>query len=255
MLLDVHAQVAEELLEITDVAQVPTAFMEYTEPSIASQLRAFDVAGVTEVLAVPLPPPSATTVSTTSTIAGQSSDRLSWPNSTPRELRSFGHRRRCAAPLATGFLGWFAPTWERARPQNAGTQRRAGNRGLALVGYGSAESTGQLKRLLRANPAPRHTGYLDPVDHPFRADTWWSNPRQPTVDAINQMLEQADQAPAVPQLAGDDPMFQERIIQRAVKQSADLSRAPYSADAILPNPRWGIGDPDLAGDAGRTPIR
>ncbi len=54
MLLDVHAQVADELLAIPQVAQVRTSYMEYTEPSIASQLKAFDADGITDVLVVPL---------------------------------------------------------------------------------------------------------------------------------------------------------------------------------------------------------
>ena len=54
MLFDLHAEVAPGLLAIPGIAQVRTAFMEYTEPSIATQLRAFDESGVETVLVVPM---------------------------------------------------------------------------------------------------------------------------------------------------------------------------------------------------------
>lgn len=53
------------------------------------------------------------------------------------------------------------------------------------------------------------------------------------------MLEQTDQVVVVPQLVSYDPMFQERIVGRATKESADPSRVLYSADAILPDPEVG----------------
>ena len=58
-------------------------------------------------------------------------------------------------------------------------------------------------------------------------------------NAINKMLEQTDQGVVVPQLVSYDPMFQERIVGRATKESADPSRVLYSADAILPDPEVG----------------
>ena len=48
-----------------------------------------------------------------------------------------------------------------------------------------------------------------------------------------------DKVLVVPQLVAYDPMFQERIIGRAVRESEDPARVHYSADAILPDPEVG----------------
>jgi sirohydrochlorin ferrochelatase len=54
MLTDVDAAVRDELLVNPKIGDVKTAFMEYTEPSIATQMKAFDEAGYDEVVVVPL---------------------------------------------------------------------------------------------------------------------------------------------------------------------------------------------------------
>lgn len=54
MLLDVEDKVRDRLLALPDVKGVRTAFNEYSDPSIAQQMKAFDDEGYDEVLVVPL---------------------------------------------------------------------------------------------------------------------------------------------------------------------------------------------------------
>lgn len=54
MLVDVEKATIERLLALPNVEGVKTAFNEYTEPSLATQMKAFDDEGYDEVIALPL---------------------------------------------------------------------------------------------------------------------------------------------------------------------------------------------------------
>ena len=54
MLVDVEKATVERLLALPNVEGVKTAFNEYTEPSLATQMKAFDDEGYDEVIALPL---------------------------------------------------------------------------------------------------------------------------------------------------------------------------------------------------------
>ena len=54
MLLDVETQVREEVLKNPKISKITTAFMEYTEPSIATRLKEFDEEGFDEVVLIPI---------------------------------------------------------------------------------------------------------------------------------------------------------------------------------------------------------
>lgn len=54
MLTDIEDAVRDDVLKDGRVARLRSAFMEYKEPSIATQMKAFDRDGCTEVVVVPL---------------------------------------------------------------------------------------------------------------------------------------------------------------------------------------------------------
>mgnify|MGYP001018566294 CR=1 FL=1 len=54
MLIDVENKVRDRILVLPDVKAVRTAFNEYTDPSIAQQMKAFDDEGFDEVVVVPI---------------------------------------------------------------------------------------------------------------------------------------------------------------------------------------------------------
>ena len=54
MLVDVEKNVDDQLLALPNIKGVKTAFNEYTEPSLATQMKAFDDEGYDEVIVLPL---------------------------------------------------------------------------------------------------------------------------------------------------------------------------------------------------------
>jgi hypothetical protein len=54
MLLEVETAVGDQILALPDVKGVKTAFMEYSEPSIATRLKEFDAEGYDEIIVVPI---------------------------------------------------------------------------------------------------------------------------------------------------------------------------------------------------------
>ncbi len=244
MLLDVHAEVAAEVLELPGVGQVRTAFMEYSEPSIASQLRACDASGVEDVLVVPL----LLTISDHSfddipTICGVAAD----PDRVAQlaEEKIEVHRPRAEvrfAPLLDFSDLVKANLARRIRAIVGRREAEAAPRdGLVLVGYGSAEFEDEWNRFFSETRlfAESELGIA------ASAHAWCGHivryRRQPIVDAIDAVLERAERVIVVPLLVAYDPMFQDRIIGRAVDRCAAPERVLYRRDAILPEPavgRW-----------------
>lgn len=243
MLLDLQAEIADDLLDIPDVAQVRTGFMEYTEPSIASQLKELDAAGIEHVLVVPL----LLTISDHSfddipAICGQIDDN-------PELLVELGEEnieiyrpqaRVEFAPLLD-FSGLVRTNLARRIRSIIGRATDGPSTGLVLVGYGSAEYDDDWNRFFEQTRA--HAEEDLPIT--ASAHAWCGHlvdyKKAPTLNAINDLLAKTDRVVVMPQLVSYDPMFQERIIGRAVRDSADPSRVLYANDSILPEPavgRW-----------------
>lgn len=252
MLLDVHAETADELLAMPGVCEVRSAFMEYTEPSIATQLRAIDEAGIGSVIVIPL----LLTISDHSfddipTICGLADDpeRIAELESEKIEIypaRATLHFaplldfsdlvRRNLARRVRAILG---------RPQSG--DGAAPTNGLVLIGYGSAEFDDEWNRFFTEirNYAEAELGFA------ATAHGWCGHlvnyRRQPTIDAIESVLARADRAVVVPILVAHDPMFQDRVIGRAVERCPHPERVLYRPDSILPEPEVGRWVIEIAG--------
>lgn len=241
MLLDVQAEVATELTAIDDVAQVRTGFMEYTEPSIATQLRAFDAAGIERILVVPL----LLTISDHSfddipTICGQSDNAAQVRSLAEENIEVLRPRARVEFSPLLDFSGLVRTNLARRLREILGDGNNAGHStGLVIVGYGSAEYDDDWNRFFSETRAAAEADLGIAVS----AHAWCGHlvdyKKEPTMDAINKMLARAERVVVVPQLVSYDPMFQERIIGRAVRESDDPTRVLYSNDAILPEPAVG----------------
>lgn len=244
MLLDLHEGVAGELLELPGVAQVRTAFMEYTEPSIATQLRELDASGIERVVVVPL----LLTISDHSfddipAICGHSDD----PGRDAALAEEGIEVYRAEAELEFAPLLDFSDLIRTNlfRRLQAIVGRRLGHPengrrdGLVLVGYGSAEFEDEWNRFFREVRAFAESDLAIAAS----AHAWCGHlvrySRQPTIDAIETLLERTDRVIVVPVLVAYDRMFQERIIGRAVERCSAPERVLYRADAILPEPAVG----------------
>jgi hypothetical protein len=244
MLLDVHAETASDLLELPGVTEVRSAFMEYTEPSIATQLRGFDDAGIDAVVVVPL----LLTISDHSfddipAICGLTSDSERLAQLAEEGIEVY----RAEAELT------FAPLLDFSDIVRTNLARRVrsiigrsperdeaeSRYGLVLVGYGSEEFEDEWNRFFREVRSFAQSSL--PIRSSMHA--WCghlvSYSRQPTVNAIERLLDECEAVIVIPLFVAFDPMFQERIIGRATERCSAPERVLYRADAILPEPEVG----------------
>lgn len=248
MLLDVHADAAPELLTMPGVAQVRTAFMEYTEPSIATQLRAFDEAGIERIIAVPL----LLTISDHSyddipAICGQSDDRERIAELAEEGIEVYRPRAEIGFAPLLDFSDLVRTNLARRVRAILGRQSAdpaaRPRTGLALIGYGSAEFEDDWNRFFKEIRAFAETE----LGFDESAHAWCGHlvhySRRPTMVAINGLLATCERVVVMPLFVAFDPMFQNGIIGGAVERSDNPGRVLYRRDAILPEPavsRWVI---------------
>lgn len=253
MLLDVHAEAAPGLLALPGIGGVRTAFMEYTEPSIATQLEAFDRDGFERVILVPL----LLTVSNHSAddipaIYGAKTDAASLAALEEDGIARYTPR---AGVVMTPLLDYPKLVRENiarrvgalraaARGNGAGGGNGGGaGDGLVLVGYGSEEFNAEWEALFGelCADARERLGLV-------AAEYAWCGHlvnyrRQPTAGAIRRVLAVAERALVLPILVAYDEMFQDGIIGGAIARVGARERILYAGDAILPEPavaRWAV---------------
>lgn len=233
MLLDFHDDVAPELLEVPKVGSVKSAFMEYTEPSIASQLRAFDEEGYESVILVPL----LLTVSSHSfddipTIVGMKEDAA-----TMLTLKAEGidrYKPRSEVHI-TPLLDFHALLESNLPRRIAPLSRDPSHECVILVAYGSQEYDEEWEAFFERldKTVVAKTGVAE-VRHCWCGHIVHYSPK-PTADAIRSALQSHERVIVIPVLVARDEYFQEQVIATAVKQVDAGSRVSYVQDAILPD--------------------
>jgi hypothetical protein len=233
-LLELERAVEPRLLANERVGEVRTAFMEYTEPSIATQLRALDQAGYQEVLIVPI----FLTVSSHSfddipTIIGAKDDVLA------RE--GLAHEGiECYTPKADVTV---APLLDFAKVMRGNLKHRIGqltrdaaNEGVVLVAYGSTPYEAEWAQFMEA----MYTGVsedfgIDALEYAWCGHIASYSP-EPTAEAIERVLATKDTALVIPVLVAVDEDFQFDMILEASKRTYAGGAVRYVPDAILPDP-------------------
>lgn len=234
-LLDLEARVSDSILAGGLVQGVRTAHMEYTEPSIATQMKAFDQEGFTDVIVVPI----LLTVSSHSaddipTILGQKHDP-----EVMAELQS--ENIEIYTPAATIH---FAPLldFSDALQKNVlmrcrELSKQPETEGLVLIGYGDAAYDREWGDLFDnvARHVRRHMG-ISHHSYGWCGHLVHYNPDK-TTEAVNAVLAEKDAAIVIPVLVAYDDMFQKNIIGRGIERvEGHQERVLYAADAILPDP-------------------
>lgn len=241
MLLDVHRDVAGRLLELPGVIQVRSAFMEYTEPSIATQLRALDAAGVADVLVVPL----LLTISDHSfddipVICGQREDPEKVAELASEQIEIYAPDARLTFAPLLDFTDLVERNLARRLARLVGPPEQlagtGGSVGLVLVGYGSADFDDEWHAFFEKidRYAERVLGVAGSVH------AWCGHlveySRQPTLDALEAQLAKYDRVALIPIFVAYDEMFHQKIIGRAAERCSAPERVLYSDDSILPEP-------------------
>lgn len=234
-LLDLEARVTDSILAGGLIQGVRTAHMEYTEPSIATQMKAFDEEGYTDVIVVPI----LLTVSSHSaddipTIMGQKHDPEVVAELTSENIEIY---TPAANVHFTPLLDFSEALQKNVLMRCRDLSRQPESEGLALIGYGDAAYDKEWSELF--DNVARHVKHHMGISH--HSYGWCGhlvhyNPDE-TTQTVNAVLEQKDTAIVIPVLVAYDDMFQKNIIGRGIEKiEGHQERVLYAADAILPDP-------------------
>ena len=233
MLLDIEPAVRDDILQSGRIAGIRSAFMEYTEPSIATQLKEFDRQEYTDVILVPL----LLTVSSHSfddipTIAGQKQDHLTTETLRLEGIEIYRPKARVTiAPLLDFPAALEKNVTRRARQMSEDPS----SEGIVLVAYGSEQYDQQWRQLLEkvSDEVKNETG-VDCAEY-----SWCGHivryRSEPTETAIRKVLRQKQRALVIPILVAVDEAFQGKIIGGAIENVQRNERVAYRHDAILPD--------------------
>ncbi len=239
MVLDIEQSVRHDILDSGRIAEVRSAFMEYTEPSIATQLKEFDREGFADIILVPL----LLTVSSHSfddipTIIGQKRDHLTVNTLPLQGIEIYKPKARVAIAPLLDFPAVLGKNIVRRVRQMS---KDPANEGVVLVAYGDKQYEEEWKRLLEkvGNEIKNETG-VDCIRH-----SWCGHVVQykseSTATAIRDVLQGKQRALVVPVLVAVDEAFQGKIIGGAIRDVNAGQRIAYQHDAILPDEninRW-----------------
>ncbi len=233
-LLDLDKRVRDTILKTGSVADVKTAFMEYTEPSIATRLKEFDKDGFTDIILVPV----FLTVSSHSfddipTLIGQKDD--------PKSIELFKiEKMERYTPVAkvhiAPLLDFTDLLKKNILKRFRELSRNPENEGLSLIAYGDKTYNAEWSRLMEnvAGYVKENTGVSE-YSYGWCGHIAHYSPDSTTL-AVNQVLKKKKSAVVIPVLVAFDEMFQVKIIGGGLEKVAQSKeRVRYKPDAILPD--------------------
>lgn len=233
MLLDIEKNVEEDLLKNVKISDVKTAFMEYTEPSIASRMKEFDKEGYDQVVVVPV----FLTVSShyshdIPVIVGLSSDPKTKAELDKEKIEVYRAKARVTITPPLDYSSILKKNIERRVKALSDNPE---NEGVLLVAYGDEQYNQQWEEMVEeiGKFLKIKTGHSD------IAYAWCGHlvgySTEPTENGIKKLLELNDNVVVVPVLIANDPYFQRDIIQKAVDAVKTGDNVKYIQDAILPD--------------------
>ena len=232
-LLDMEKAVAPRLLSDQRISAVKTAFMEYTEPSIATRMKEFDEQGFDEVIVVPI----FLTISSHSAedipvIVGIKSNPKVKAELAKEEIETY---RAKARVTITPLLDFTTLLKKNVYKRVKALDEKTDNTGVVLVAYGDAGYNEQWEAMVEEiGRFLKVKGGIDTVAYAWCGHLVDYSP-EPTTNAIHQVLEMEDRAFTIPLLVAFDPDFQIKIIQKGVDNTESPESVLYKPDAILPD--------------------
>jgi len=234
MLLNVEDSVKDRVLADNNIGTVKTAFMEYTEPSIATRMKEFDEEHYDEVIIVPL----FLTVSSHSaedipTIVGIKSDPKVRENLEERE--NIEVYRAKAKVTVTPLLDFTTLLKKNMLRRVKALDENTENTGVVLVGYGDQSYNQQWEEMMEElGRYLKIKANIDTVAYAWCGHLVDYSP-DPTTQAVNKVFELEDRAMVVPLLVAFDKNFQIDIIKKGIELSENAAKVLYEPDAILPD--------------------
>lgn len=242
-LLELEEKVRPRLSAGEGIHGIKTAFMEYTEPSIATRLKEFDADGVTDVVIVPVfLTVSPHTFDDIPTIIGKKVDRHSLEMLKVEKIERYTPNANTVITPNLDFTDILKRNvLRRARALSAAPQ----DEGLVLIAYGDETYEKEWSALLEAVGAyVRESTGIESHAHGWCGHVAHYDPAKTTA-AIGRVLQTKQRALVVPVLVAHDEMFQIRIIGDGIAKVPDhQSRVVYRPDSILPDAgveEWVVG--------------
>jgi len=233
-LLELEKNVKDSILHDGSVSGVKTAFMEYTEPSIATRLKEFDAENYSDVVIVPV----FLTVSSHSfddipTLIGQKDNPKSIELFKIEKIERYTPKARVhIAPLLD-----FTDMLKRNVLRRFNELSKDGsNEGLVLIAYGDKTYNAEWSRLMQdvGEFVKQNAGITD-YSFGWCGHIAHYDPDSTTV-AINEILKKKKAAKALDVLVAFDEMFQIKIIGGGIGKVPQFKeRVLYRPDAILPD--------------------
>ncbi len=246
MLTDVEDKVKKDILEFEGVTEIKTAFMEYNEPSIATQLKYFDENGFTDVVLVPI----FLTVSShyshdIPVIAGISSDPKIKEELAKEEIEVYKAKARVTITPPLDFTTLLKKNIAR---RVEALSKDASNEAVLLVAYGDEQYNQQWEEMVSEIGK-----YLKvKTKHEMVAYAWCGHivrySSDPTTEGIAKLMEFEDNVIVIPVLVANDEHFQGEIIQDGVDAAENASHVIYKQDAILPDANLNQWVIDITGE-------
>lgn len=233
-LLDLEKSVSTEILKDKKISGIKTAFMEYTEPSIATRLKEFDKEGYSDVIIVPIfLTVSPHTFEDIPTIIGQKEDKKSFEMMKLENIERYVPK---AKTHLTPLLDFTDILQKNILKRVQQLSKNPSEEGLVLIGYGDEDYDKEWTELFNkvAENVKAKVG-IDTHSHGWCGHIAHYSPEQ-TTNAINKVLEKKKVAVVIPVLVAHDENFQIKIIGggiNAVKNNKE--RVLYKPDAILPD--------------------
>jgi hypothetical protein len=233
-LLALEDSVRPALLADASIKGIKTAFMEYTEPSIATRLKEFDAEGFSDVVIVPVfLTVSPHTFDDIPTIIGKKVDPQSLEMLKLEKIERYTPKAKVAITPNLDFPGMLKENLLRRAKQ---LSTDPANEGLVLIAYGDETYEKEWSALLAsAGDYVRTNTGIKGYAHGWCGHVAHYDPAKTTA-AIEEVLKTKSKAVVIPVLVAHDENFQVKIIGDGIAKVADnQTRVIYRPDSILPD--------------------
>jgi hypothetical protein len=233
-LLTLEDSVRPALMTNQAIKGIKTAFMEYTEPSIATRLKEFDAEGYTDIVIVPVfLTVSPHTFDDIPTIIGKKVDPQSLEMLKIEKIERYTPKAKVALAPNLDFPGVLKENiLRRAKMLSSNPV----DEGLVLIAYGDETYEKEWAALLAGvgDYVKTNTG-ISAFSHGWCGHVAHYDPTK-TTRAIEEVLKTKRKAVVIPVLVAHDENFQIKIIGGGIAKVADhQSRVVYRPDSILPD--------------------
>ena len=233
-MLDLEKSVKDSIMMGGTVKDTKTAFMEYTEPSIATRLKEFDAEGYTDVILIPI----FLTVSTHSfddipTIIGQKEDPASMEALKIENIERYTPQ---AQVHITHLLDFTEILEKNVLRRVQALSKNPEEEGITLIAYGDQTYLKEWGDLLDevGNYVKQNTG-INKHSYGWCGHLAHYSPDSTSI-AIKRVLKEKKSSIVIPVLVAHDEMFQIKIIGDGIAQIPNSQqKVIYKPDAILPD--------------------